>query len=352
MISTGRVIVNYLENNGFKLSDLSQAAHVSDRTVFRMLSSGETPLSFEVASAVHSLIPEIETSFLMKYDAEYQTRLKEAAAELGVKDVNLVLKEYKAEKLYKFERFDKLSLIKKIVSVFGEENIRQGRIDTNGLSLNYSKANNADDNSTLLWVKAAYEECKASNSDSLLAFDEDGVKKAFELLKGASDVTSLESTVFNMKTIAEMCGINLYYRPSIPNSRVKAVIVKDHEEYVYILMSDLFKCIENLWLTFVHEIMHAEEKDFDLPEKRTEIEISDNENYIEEETIRFFVGESINKYNECNVQNLFDLVEETGCPTGIAAELLRFKTNKYNNIDVNKFVHYYKQDDFIRLFCD
>ena len=351
MISTGRVITNYLESNGFTLNDLSQAADVSERTVFRMLSSGESPLSYEVASAVHSLIPEIETSFLMKYDAEYQTRLKEAAAELGVKDINAVLKEYKADKLYKHERFDKLSLIKRIVSVFGEENIRQGRIDTSGLSLNYSKANNADDNATLLWVKAAYEECK-TDSESLLSFNEKGVKETLEFLKNGSDVTSLESAVFNMKAFAQMCGINLYYRPSIPNSRVKAVIVKDSEGYVYILMSDLFKCIENLWLSFAHEIMHADEKDFDLARDRSEIEIADNENFIEGETIRFFVGNSMDKYNECNVQNLFDLVEETKCPIGIAAELLRFKTNKYNVPEVNKFIHYYKQDDFVRLLCD
>ena len=93
-------------------------------------------------------------------------------------------------------------------------------------------------------------------------FDYDKFAEEFKEIKKISGTTNIKTTIFNMKTFCESCGINFYFRPSIPNSRVKAVAIKDKEDRIFIFVSDLFKRIENLWISFVHERIHIFNQDF------------------------------------------------------------------------------------------
>lgn len=340
MVSTGRMIFEYLDANGFDINDLAEASGVSPRTLFRVITSQESKVSYEIAQGVNKLIPEISIAFVMKYDAEYQIERRKAANDLGVKDISNVIKEYKLDKLYKEKRTDKIELVNIAERIFGKENIANNYfVDVGGLSFNFSRASNPNDRLSLIWLKAAYEECKQKGS--LLKYNRQAFLNTFDLLKVFSGATSINTALFNMKYICEACGINFYYRPSIPGSRVKAVAVKDKNGYIYIFVSDLFKCVENLWLAFTHEMIHIYKEDYDKVETVKKEQIDENENLVEEAVILYFIQTDRYDVKECDEGTVNRLSVNNSIPINISAEIVRFLTGVYNNKDVNKFIHYY-----------
>ena len=344
MVSTGRMIFEYLDANGFDINDLANASGVSPRTLFRVITSQESKVSYEIAQGVNKLIPEISIAFIMKYDAEYQTERRKAADDLGIKDIANVIKEYKLDKLYKDKKADKIELINIAKKIFGKDSISNNYlVDVGGLSFNFSRASNPNDRLSLIWLKAAYEECKQKGT--LLKYNRQAFLKTFDLLKTFSGATSINTMLFNMKYICEECGINFYYRPSIPNSRVKAVAVKDKEGYIYIFVSDLFKCVENLWLSFTHEMIHIYKEDYDKVENVKKEEVYENENFVEEAVILFFIQTDRYSVKECDEKTVYKLSVNNSIPVNISAEIVRFLTGIYNNKDVNKLVHYYDSNE-------
>lgn len=343
MISTGRMIYEYLDANGFNISDLVEASGLSARTLYRVITSDDSKLPYKVAEGVNKLIPELDIAFLMKYDATYQIEKINAAKEAGVENINDVIREYKLDKLYRDET-DKIALFNKGIEVFGKDNILKNfYIDVSNLSFNFSLAKNNNERISLIWLKAAYEECKSSREP--VVFNEQKFLRLFNEIKRFSGVNEINSALFNMRFLCQQCGINFYYRPSIPNSRVKAVALKDKQGFIYIFVSDLFKCVENLWLAFIHETIHIFRKDYDKVQSLKENDVLETENYVDLEVIGYYVGIiSLNK-QECNLDTVFRISDESKTPANIVAEIVRYLTGVYTNNDVNKLVHYYKSSE-------
>ncbi len=344
VVSTGTMIYEYLDANGFTIDDLYKASGVSYRTIFRVVTAQESKLPYKIAEGVNRLIPEISVSFLMKYDAEYQLERRNMARGIGVKDINDIIKEYKLDKLYKESKNDKVGLVSVAERIFGKDNIANNyRIDVDNLEFSFSRASNPDDRSSLLWLKAAYEECKERLEPKV--FDRFKFVEMFDMIKALSGVADINTALFNMSYICQVCGINFYYRPSIPGSRVKAVAVRDKGGFYYILVSDLFKCVENLWLAFVHEMIHIYKDDFEKVDNIKNEKVMENENYVEEAVIFYFIQTDRYLVKTCDVDTVNKLASEHSIPINIAAEIVRFLTNTYGDVTINKLIHYYKSDE-------
>ena len=343
MISTGRMIYEYLDANGFTIGDLVEASGLSARTLYRIITSDDSKLPYKVAEGVNKLLPELGVTFLMKYDAAYQIEKINAAKEIGVPSINDVIREYRLDKLYRGEN-DKIALFNKGVLIFGEDNIRNGfRINVDNLSYNFSLAKNNDNRASLIWLKAAYEEYQTLTKPE--TFKEEKFLKMFEMDKKFSGVSEINSVLFNMRFICKECGINFYFRPSIPNSRVKAVALKDKQGFIYIFVSDLFKCVENLWLAFIHEIIHIYRKDYEKVQSLKEDQIIETENYVDLEVIGYYTGIISLQKEDCNISVVFKLSKDTNTPANIVAEIVRYLSGVYSSNDVNKLIHYYKSDE-------
>jgi bifunctional DNase/RNase len=148
-----------------------------------------------------------------------------------------------------------------------------------------------------------------------------------------------------MKVFCDSCGINFYFRPSIPNSRVKAAAIKDKEGRVFLFISDLFKCIENLWISFVHECVHILKNDFSSDRLIVEDNIGNYENYIDEQAMKFFTGDFFTLKSDVKPSEIVLYAKRKETPIGIVAEIYRYITKKYNDKSLNIYIHYYKSED-------
>lgn len=343
IVSTGSIIRMYLESNGVSALEVSEASGVSLRTVIRVLND-ERPLDYEIAYGIHTLIPEIGIDFLMNYNLRYQLQKKTVEKDNFNIDINKVVSAYHLKKLYKNDAGDELKLFEKAKKIFGIENIIDNyKVDMEGLSFCFSLAKGEQENRHLIWLKASYMECVTDNENELLEFNKESFDKYFIELKSKTFTSDKDSTIYNMKSFCRKTGINFYYRESIPGARVKAVALKDKKGRVFIFVSDLFKCIENLWLAFVHECIHIKDNDFDkvndIKEDSTTVGI--DENYVDEKAILYFVPNySIADF--ANVSTICALAENNGAPVNIVMEIARFKTHTYGQSDINKYIHYFK----------
>lgn len=341
--STGSIIRMYLEANNISALEVSEASGVSLRTVIRVLND-ERPLDYDIAYGIHALIPDIEIDFLMNYNLKYQLQKKTIEKENFNVDINKVINAYHLKKLYKKDAGDELKLFEKAKQIFGIDNILDNcKVDMDGLSFCFSLAKGEQENRHLIWLKASYMECVANSDDNLLQFNKESFIKCFNDLKTKTFTSDKDSTIYNMKSFCKKTGINFYYRESIPGARVKATALKDKKNRVFIFVSDLFKCIENLWLAFIHECIHIKNDDFDKVnniKEDSDFEAVD-ENYVDEKAILFFVPDySFDDFT--NVSKICRLAQINNAPVNIVMEIARFKTHTYGQNDINKYIHYYK----------
>lgn len=345
--STGSIIKLYLLENDFTFSDLAHSSGVSLRNIYRLMSD-EIQLSYEVAKGMNSLIPEISIEFLMVYDTKYQIEKQKFKEKTGLTHLTKYIDYFELQKLYPEYKGEQISLLQKGIDVFGLDNLINFTLSCPEItSCQYSKASGSKEKESNLWLFSTYKDCLLERGDDLLSFDENMFNLLFNEIRNLTGTTNINSTIDNMKRFCNKCGINFYHKSSIPNSRIKAVTVKDENNRIFIFTSDLFKNIENLWLSFVHEAIHIKNKDYDnslLMNKSSDSEIL-NEKFISEESIKYFIGDNNNTLIHYNVSELIKFAKKQRCSPGIIAEIYRFQSKIYNNSTINSYIHYYDSSE-------
>lgn len=336
IIDTGTVIKSYLDENEITITQLSDASDVSIKTIYRVLNN-QSKLTYKVASGINKLIPEISIDFLMSYDAKYQVQIKNYEKETGIRNFDKLIDKFQLKRLFPEISNDKNALLEKGNKYFNFSSLEiENQLE--GI-VNYDIANNAKEFEKNIWLIAAYKDYCLNNE--ILNFDE---LKFKELLKNIIDycgTTNKEMTIFNMKELCSMCGINFVYRNSIRNSRIKAAVIKDKQDKIYLFLSDLFRCVEGSWVSFIHELIHIKNRDYEKNSLLIEENRKDNEEFIENETFQFFISRNYIDGKEYNIKEITDLAYDNKIPIGIAAYLIRNRNGIYNDASINGMIHYY-----------
>lgn len=344
VVSTGEVINQYLEANNFTYQDLAKASNVSLKTIYRIVSD-ESKLSNEVAIGLNKLIPDISVEFIVCYDVKYQLEkinfLKDN--NLTLTKCNELVTKFHLKKLYPNWLGDNISLVKQGITIFGQDNFVNGIFSINQLqNVAFSKANNNDAETTKAWLYTTYYEC--NDYKEPVKFNQSIFNEEFKNIKKICGITGFESALLQISKFCEKCGINFYFRKSIPNARVKAVTIKDKFNNVYIFISDLFKCVENLWLAFIHECVHIYKGD--LNTKNDVLNNSEiiNERYVDELSMEFLLGEQLyNLTNKIDIDEIFNISAKSKTPMGVVIEIYRFKFNEYTNPLFNQYLHFFTE---------
>lgn len=71
--STACLIGEFMSANNISVKQLAEASKVSTRTIYRILND-EAKLNSNVAFGLNKILPDVSPSFLMRYDAGYQTQ--------------------------------------------------------------------------------------------------------------------------------------------------------------------------------------------------------------------------------------------------------------------------------------
>lgn len=333
---TGDIIAMYMEENDVTIIDLQNKSNVNMRTIYRVL-KGEVKLNSKLAIALEELVPGLSAEYLLSYDSKYQLQKTKFANKNNVKDLTPIIDKFKLKKLYPSVK-DEMELFNLGKEIFGIENLQNNNLLLNPKIkyLNFSIAKNSKYDATVAWINTAMSEYISNNE--ILEFKKDSFEKCLKMIKQLSNTNTFELTEYNISNICKKSGINYYNRNSIPNSRVRGICIKDNDNHIYIFTSNLFKCIENRWLHFVHECIHIKNGDLiSMSENETE----ENENKVYEDSMKFFVGENLERISRAKkIDDLQRISNETKTPIGIVVEIYREITKDYSNY--YNYLHRYK----------
>ena len=304
------MLTEFVNENKVSINDVAKLAGVSYRTIYRVLND-ETKISEEVAEAFEKVIPGLKAKSILVYDAKYQYDIKARQKENGMKDAKKKIKFFSLERLYPEHKLDIKYLLMKGESIFGKENLR---------------------------IMASLKEYNDKND--VLSLNENAIESLTkEKIKETIFAQNFVEMSSKMKDLCTECGINFYWRNSIPSSRIMGASLKDEEGHVYLLMSILFNNLERFALTFIHEMMHIINGDLNV---LTFVDEND-EKKIEKETIEFLIGDKYKDLNE--IDDIYNVSKDTRTPVGIVAEIYRCKNNVFRNYEINhKLIRRIKQD--------
>lgn len=345
IISSAKMIASYLEANNFTVSDLVEASNVSSRTIARLLND-ECKLPYEVAVGLNKLISEISVEFLVLYDSKYQLQKKNLARTVEIKKIREVIDYFRLKKLFPEDRKNSKVLIEKGLKLFGEDCLKNMSFDYAPLPVFYSKAKGSVSNDSAAWTIFAYSKCIEENEDRIMDFNEEVFLSEFDSLRILTATTSIDGAYANIKQFCNLCGINFCMCDIIPNARIKGVSVKDPGGRVFIILSNLFKCVETLLIAFVHECFHIKNHDFENPSLSEDGRTADNERVIDNDTRRFFVGDYVfpkEDFSTYRAKDICEIARKYNSAPGIVASIARCECDVFTNRNVNALLHFYNR---------
>ncbi len=345
IISSAKMIASYLEANDYTVFDLAEASSVSPRTIARLLND-ECRLSYEVAVGLHKLIPEISVDYLFLYDSKYQLQKKELARSAEIKNIREVIDFFRLKQLFPEDRRNSKALIERGLRLFGEDCLKNMSFNYSPLPALFSKAKGSVANDSAAWTVFAYNKCIEESENSILDFNESIFLREFDSLRILTATTSIDGALANIKGFCSKCGINFCMCNSIPNARIKGVSVRNSDGKVFILLSNLFKCVETLMIAFVHECYHNKNHDFDDPSLSEEGRTAENERTVDKETRRFFVEDyyfSEEQFPAYRAKDIYTIARKYGSAPGIVASIARCECGNFTNRYVNALLHFYSR---------
>lgn len=343
MVKTSNMLKLYLEENNFTINDLLKVTDVSSATLYNFF-AGRGKFTYKIALGINKLMPELSIPFLMKYDAEYNAYVSEFTTQNNIKNPKELISYFSLDKFYPEFKGSDIDLCKIGMNVFGKENFINKRIDFSEVSgYAFAKASKPNEVIACTRVKNTLVNAKKVNTNwERKKLDYEALNYVLNNIYMYSATTTIEETKDTFELIANEIGINYYFANSVPNSRVKGVSVLTNEGSVFVLVSDLFHCIENLWLTFIHELIHIKTNDFYNSLSIGDGKAESIERKVEEDVAELLIGNFQFNKNISLIENAYEMSNVRKIPVGLAAELIRSKTNTYSNRDLNGLVHIYK----------
>lgn len=343
ILSTGALVQSYFEANGISVENLVKESGISVATIYRFL-KGEAKISVRIADALESLGIGLVADDLIAYDARYWAQEKRKENELGLsqKDIRNIVTKYKLGKFFPDIK-GPVALFERAAELVGKQNFLSCDISQIcPVDVRFSKANGSDDELANFWISIAYNEAKEiaeKKGEKLVLFNGDLLSRMMAVdMKKLSRAYTLEQTAFNLQYFFSKSGVNFHFRNSVPGCRIKGAVVRDKDGYVFVFASNLFKCIERLWLAMIHECLHLLHGDFDV----VDLDTDENENLIDETVIKFLVCDDMTENRDYSVSEIFDIARRNNVAPGLVAEIARFRSGNYKNYQINKLIHYYK----------
>ncbi len=344
LMKPSEIVAVYLEENNFTINDLITIGGISRATAYNFL-AGKQDMTFKIAAAVNKLIPEISIEFLLNYQVKYTCYIKKFENNNNIDNAKDLISFFCLDKLYPDLKNNDVKLCQKGIEIFGSEAFHAKRFELEGLPrLGLSIAKNNQYNATFSWIiNSLYKAKKENKNRREKVVNYNNLNHILMNIGQYCGTTTIEETVSVFELVANLVGFNFYFCKSIPNSRVKGICIKLEDKNVFILLSDLFCNIENLWLTFIHELMHIKDNSFYDYERESEAKKDLLELKVDEDVIKLLTREwEINPADNL-LTNAYSLSETSNIPVGVSAELVRSMTKIYNDRNLNSLIHTFKR---------
>lgn len=255
IVSPGKIIKEYINSRGITQKDAAKIMDTSEKHLSNLL-NGKTRLTGEMALKIERVLPDIEASFWLDYEAKYQEYLARKREELEIKNADLkdIAKRFHFKEVFKRT---KKTLIEQAADMLDILEVQS--------FLNFKESlpkgmefmqDNGEEEAMTVWIKlcerAVFEQNKSLHE---VPYSPMLLRQSLERLKKIALNPDIDDSIKSCRKRLNKCGIYLVVYPAIGNSKIRGVLT-EYDGRPAIFISKRFKTHDHVWFTIIHELAH------------------------------------------------------------------------------------------------
>lgn len=255
IVSTGKIIKEYLNEYGFSQKDACSRLGISEKHLSNIL-NGNSRLTEEVALKLEKILP-VPASYWLNLEAHYREFIAREQQELSLSEQNLteLSKRFRFAEVFKGLDWSILKQAQEMLKLLKISNYENFNQTYSNLAMNFME-DGGEIESIAIWINLCEEEIEIQNDDlSDIKYSEANLRKSLDLFKKLALNSNVQQSLENCRKLCNRLGVNLVVREAITNSKVRgALTTKFDRPTIYI--SCRYKTHDHIWFAIMHEIAH------------------------------------------------------------------------------------------------
>ena len=340
IIAPGETILELLESMSMTQSDLASKLGVTPKNINEII-KGKAPITPETALKLEYVF-ELPASFWNSLESNYREKKLRSQEYMELEKEKSFLKDIPYLEMSKRNWVGKTkNPIEKVIQLRKFFSVASLGFNTelkNKMAFRKSENSNFSFTSLYCWIR--YGEKQASMNSEIESFNIESVKQVLPELRSYASEPFLKN-LNKLQKILSLCGINLVFEPSLPNTYVNGVSYKLSTDKALIMLSGRNKRDDSLWFTFFHELGHLlkhSKKEIFIDyeaENNEEIEI-EADNFARDILIPTNQYKEFIKTKEISEYEIKKFAKEVNVSTGILVGRLQsdkiINWNNFNNL--------------------
>ncbi|MBN2796523.1 MAG: helix-turn-helix domain-containing protein [Clostridia bacterium] len=256
LVSTGKLIKDYLIEYNISQKSLAKRTGVSEKHISNVL-SGNSRLTEEFALKLEKVLPAINASYWLNYEAKYREYM---ARQLDTSDLeNYDLKEI--SKRFRFKEIFKdldLSLVEEAIEMLKLlkiSNFKQFESVYDDLAVDFME-DGGEKEAMAIWLNLCENEVEIQNNDlSEIDFNPKKLEESLQKFKLLAFNDKTEKSLTSCVKLCNKLGINMVICEAITNSKVRGALTT-YKSHPTIYISKRFQSHSHIWFAIMHEIAH------------------------------------------------------------------------------------------------
>ena len=284
LVSTGRIIKDYLDEYNINQKILASRTGMSEKHISNVLNSNSR-LTEEFALKLEKVIPNVGASYWLKYEAKYREYLarQEEFKNISKIDLSTISKRFRFKEVFKGlelniveQAIEMMKLLK--ISDFGQFDNAYSELSIDFLE------DGGEKEAIAIWLNLCESEIEIQNSIlNEKKYNKDGLEEELEKFKMLSSNEDTEKSLISCKKLCNRLGIYLVICEAITNSKVRGALTT-YKGHPAIYISGRFKSHSHIWFAIMHELSHLI---LHYNKKEMLISLEDNQNEREKEANYF-----------------------------------------------------------------
>ena len=256
IVSTGRIIKEYLDEQSISQKDLSFRTGISEKHISHVL-NGSSRLTEEFALKIEKILDGITASYLLNYEAKYRESIARYDETAHLKNLNL--KEI-AKKFHFKEVFQGLDLplvdqaieMLKLLKISAFENFE---LAYSNLSASFMQ-DGGEKAAIAVWINLCEKEIELQNKEiDEVIYDEKLLVSSLDKFKLLANNEDIKKSIDSCRKLCNKLGIYLVFCDAITNCKVRGALTT-YNNHPSIMLSGRFKTHDHIWFAFIHELGH------------------------------------------------------------------------------------------------
>jgi len=256
LVSTGKILKEYLNEYGINQKELSARIGVSEKHISNVI-NGNCRLTEEFALKIEKVLVDIPASYWLNYEAKYREYLARNEEFIKIRkwDLREISKKFHFNEVFKgldITLDEQAIAMLKLLKISDFSNFTS---TYENLTVDFME-DGGEKEAIAVWLNLCESEIEIQNDilDDIF-YEKQNLEKFLEKFKLLSNNDETELSLQSCRKLCNKLGIYLVQCEAVTNSKVRGALTT-YRDHPAIYLSGRFKTHDHIWFAFVHEIAH------------------------------------------------------------------------------------------------